>query len=35
MIGARTARALVELGHDIIVTAHRRGEVLDERHDIV
>src|SRR5689334_13446726 len=27
MIGAHTARALVELGHDVVVTAHRRTEV--------
>lgn len=27
MIGAHTARALVELGHDVVVTAHRRNEV--------
>jgi nucleoside-diphosphate-sugar epimerase len=27
MIGAHTARALVDLGHDVIVTAHRRTEV--------
>ena len=27
MIGAHTARALVELGHEVVVTAHRRTEV--------
>jgi len=27
MIGAHTARALVDLGHDVLVTAHRRAEV--------
>ncbi|MEV7091917.1 NAD(P)-dependent oxidoreductase [Amycolatopsis sp. NPDC051045] len=27
MIGAHTARALLDLGHDVVVTAHRRGEV--------
>jgi nucleoside-diphosphate-sugar epimerase len=27
MIGARTARALVDLGHEVVVTAHRRIEV--------
>ncbi len=27
MIGAHTARALVDLGHDVVVTAHRRTEV--------
>ena len=27
MIGAHTARALVDLGHDVVVTAHRRAEV--------
>jgi nucleoside-diphosphate-sugar epimerase len=27
MIGAHTARALVELGHQVVVTAHRRTEV--------
>ncbi len=27
MIGAHTARALVELGHDVVVTTHRRSEV--------
>ncbi|HEY0690559.1 MAG TPA: NAD(P)-dependent oxidoreductase [Kribbella sp.] len=27
MIGAHTARALIDLGHDVVVTAHRRAEV--------
>ncbi|GAA1691072.1 NAD(P)-dependent oxidoreductase [Kribbella yunnanensis] len=27
MIGAATARALVELGHEVVVTSHHRGEV--------
>jgi nucleoside-diphosphate-sugar epimerase len=27
MIGAHTARALVDLGHDVVVTSHRRAEV--------
>ncbi|VVJ24035.1 UDP-glucose 4-epimerase (EC [Amycolatopsis camponoti] len=27
MIGAHTARALLALGHDVVVTAHRRVEV--------
>lgn len=27
MIGAHTARALLHLGHDVVVTAHRRAEV--------
>ncbi|MET8995047.1 NAD(P)-dependent oxidoreductase [Amycolatopsis sp. NPDC004169] len=27
MIGAHTARALLDLGHDVVVTAHRRTEV--------
>ncbi len=27
MIGAHTARALLNLGHDVVVTAHRRAEV--------
>jgi nucleoside-diphosphate-sugar epimerase len=27
MIGAHTARALVDLGHEVLVTAHRRAEV--------
>jgi nucleoside-diphosphate-sugar epimerase len=27
MIGAHTARALVELGHEVVVTSHRRAEV--------
>src|SRR3954449_13252110 len=27
MIGAHTARALVDLGHQVVVTAHRRNEV--------
>ena len=27
MIGAHTARALVELGQDVVVTANRRNEV--------
>ncbi|TWP53823.1 NAD(P)-dependent oxidoreductase [Lentzea tibetensis] len=27
MIGAHTARALIDLGHDVVVTAHRRGEI--------
>lgn len=27
MIGAHTARALVDLGHEVVVTAHRRSEV--------
>jgi nucleoside-diphosphate-sugar epimerase len=27
MIGAHTARALVDLGHEVVVTAHRRAEV--------
>jgi nucleoside-diphosphate-sugar epimerase len=27
MIGAHTARALVDLGHEVVVTAHRRNEV--------
>ncbi|MFI6306252.1 NAD-dependent epimerase/dehydratase family protein [Amycolatopsis thailandensis] len=27
MIGAHTARALIDLGHDVVVTAHRRTEV--------
>jgi nucleoside-diphosphate-sugar epimerase len=27
MIGAHTARALVDLGHEVVVTAHRRPEV--------
>lgn len=27
MIGAQTARALVDLGHDVVVTAYRRAEV--------
>ncbi|OXM42337.1 NAD-dependent epimerase/dehydratase family protein [Amycolatopsis alba] len=27
MIGAHTARALTDLGHDVVVTAHRRTEV--------
>ena len=27
MIGAHTARALVDLGHDVVVTAHRRSDV--------
>jgi nucleoside-diphosphate-sugar epimerase len=27
MIGAHTARALVDLGHEVVVTAHRRTEV--------
>ncbi|MEJ3658372.1 NAD(P)-dependent oxidoreductase [Actinomycetes bacterium KLBMP 9759] len=27
MIGAHTARALLDLGHEVVVTAHRRGEV--------
>jgi len=27
MIGAQTARALVDLGHEVVVTAHRRTEV--------
>ena len=27
MIGAHTARALVDLGHEVVVTAHRRIEV--------
>ncbi len=27
MIGAHTARALLDLGHDVVVTSHRRGEV--------
>ena len=27
MIGAHTARALVDLGHDVVVTTHRRNEV--------
>ena len=27
MIGAHTARALVDLGHEVVVTAHRRGDV--------
>ncbi len=27
MIGAFTARALVELGHEVVVTSHRRAEV--------
>ncbi|MEU8607935.1 NAD(P)-dependent oxidoreductase [Actinoplanes sp. NPDC048791] len=27
MIGAHTARALIELGHEVVVTAHRRTEV--------
>jgi hypothetical protein len=27
MIGAHTARDLVDLGHDIVVTTHRRAEV--------
>ena len=27
MIGAHAARALVDLGHDMVVTAHRRTEV--------
>jgi nucleoside-diphosphate-sugar epimerase len=27
MIGAQTARALVDLGHEVVVTAHRRAEV--------
>jgi nucleoside-diphosphate-sugar epimerase len=27
MIGAHTARALVDLGHDVVVTAHRRTDV--------
>lgn len=27
MIGAHTARALLDLGHDVVVTAHRRVEV--------
>jgi nucleoside-diphosphate-sugar epimerase len=27
MIGAHTARTLVDLGHDVVVTSHRRGEV--------
>jgi nucleoside-diphosphate-sugar epimerase len=37
MIGAHTARALVDLGHEVVVTAHRRTEVpsfLAGRHDI-
>jgi nucleoside-diphosphate-sugar epimerase len=27
MIGAHTARALVDLGHEVVVTSHHRGEV--------
>jgi nucleoside-diphosphate-sugar epimerase len=27
MIGAHTARALLDLGHEVVVTAHRRSEV--------
>ncbi len=27
MIGAHTARALVDLGHEVVVTSHRRGDV--------
>jgi nucleoside-diphosphate-sugar epimerase len=27
MIGAHTARALIDLGHEVVVTAHRRAEV--------
>ena len=27
MIGAHTARALVDLGHEVVATAHRRTEV--------
>src|SRR4051794_41626814 len=27
MIGAHTARALLDLGHEVVVTAHRRTEV--------
>ncbi|MGH3152708.1 MAG: NAD-dependent epimerase/dehydratase family protein, partial [Streptosporangiaceae bacterium] len=27
MIGANTARALTDLGHDVVVTGHRRTEV--------
>jgi nucleoside-diphosphate-sugar epimerase len=27
MIGAHTARALVDLGHDVVVTSHRRTDV--------
>jgi nucleoside-diphosphate-sugar epimerase len=27
MIGAHTSRALVDLGHEVVVTAHRRTEV--------
>ncbi len=27
MIGAHTARALVELGHEVVVTAHRRTDI--------
>jgi len=27
MIGAHTARALIDLGHEVVVTAHRRTEV--------
>jgi nucleoside-diphosphate-sugar epimerase len=27
MIGAHTARALVDLGHEVVVTSHRRAEV--------
>src|SRR4051812_18137139 len=27
MIGAHTARALVDLGHEVVVTTHRRTEV--------
>ncbi|WP_232662749.1 NAD-dependent epimerase/dehydratase family protein [Pseudonocardia sp. TRM90224] len=27
MIGAHTARALLDLGHDVVVTTHRRGEI--------
>src|SRR3954451_2925854 len=27
MIGAHTARALVDLGHEVVVTTHRRSEV--------
>ncbi|MGW4057376.1 NAD-dependent epimerase/dehydratase family protein [Amycolatopsis sp. NPDC004747] len=27
MIGAHTARALLDLGHDVVVTSHRRGDV--------
>ncbi|MEV0272385.1 NAD(P)-dependent oxidoreductase [Hamadaea sp. NPDC050747] len=27
MIGAHTARALVDLGHDVVVTSHRRADV--------